>query len=484
MAALMRSDALSRGDVEAALQQVTEVATQVLRVKRASVWTLAPDKSGIECLNLFQADTATHQKGSVIAARDVPRYFAALQGALSIAAHDARTDDRTSEFTDSYLVPNGITSMLDAPVLVRGELVGIVCHEHVGSPRRWHFWEELIAATLADFVAMVLGASEHVAQARELEAHRAHLEDLVARRTSQLERAEVHLRQIFEAAPVALCLTRVKDQVVLDANPRAAALFERPLAELAGTTTLEFWVDTADRDKLFELVRERGFVEGFTTRLKTARGKEFWAEISLRALSVEGEPCLMVGVRDISQQKELEARLRELATTDGLTGIYNRRHFYDLGRAEVARSDRYDGDLSAVMIDVDYFKALNDTHGHAVGDEALRLLADVARHALRRVDVLARYGGEEFVVLLPETSADAARVVVERLRGAVEAMPIPTPEGDVKMTVSAGVVTRKRDESLDAMLRRADEALYRAKHSGRNRVVVDSAVSEPPVSAR
>jgi len=473
MAALMRSDALSRGDVEAALQQVTEVACQVLRVKRASVWAMAPDKASIECLNLLHADTMTHEKGAVIAAKDVPRYFGALQGALSIAAHDARTDERTSEFAQSYLIPNGITSMLDAPILVRGELVGIVCHEHVGPARRWHFWEELLAATLADFVAMVLGASEHVAQTQELARHRAHLEELVAKRTSELEHAEVHLRRIFEAAPVALFLTRVSDQAVIDANPRAAALFERPLDELAGTKTLDFWVDLAERDKLMALVRERGFVEGFTARLRTATGKELWGELSLRALLVDGEPCLMAGVRDISEQKALEERLRELATIDGLTNIYNRRHFYELGRTEVARADRYEGDLSAAMIDVDHFKELNDTHGHAVGDEALRLLAGVARSELRRVDVLARYGGEEFVVLLPETSVEAATLVVERLRAAVEAMSVPTPEGEVKMTVSAGVIARRPDESLEAMLRRADEALYRAKASGRNRVIVD-----------
>ncbi len=469
----MRSDAVSRGDVEAALQQITEVASQVLRVKRASVWVMAADKASIECLNLLHADTMTHEKGAVIAAKDVPRYFGALQGALSIAAHDARTDERTNEFTDSYLIPNGITSMLDAPVLLRGELVGIVCHEHVGPARRWHFWEELLAATLADCVAMVLGASEHVAQTHELARHRAHLEELVAKRTSELERAEVHLRQIFEAAPVALFLTRVKDQAVIDANPRAAALFERSLDELAGIKTVDFWVDLAEREKLMLLVRQRGIVEGFNARLRTATGKEFWAELSLRALLVDGEPCLMAGVRDISEQKALEERLRELATTDGLTGIYNRRHFYEIGHAEVARANRYEGDLSAAMIDVDHFKALNDSHGHAVGDEALRQLAAVARRELRRVDVLARYGGEEFVVLLPQTSAEAARVVLERLRAAVETMPIATPEGEVKMTVSAGVIARRPDESLEAMLRRADDALYRAKAGGRNRVIVD-----------
>jgi diguanylate cyclase (GGDEF)-like protein/PAS domain S-box-containing protein len=471
MAALMRSDALSRGDVEAALRQVTEVAAQVLRVRRASVWVLAPDRAGIECLNLLQADTGKHEKGAFIAQKDVPRYFAALQEALCIAAHDARTDERTSEFAEGYLVPNGITSMLDAPVLLRGELVGIVCHEHVGPARRWHFWEELLAATLADFVAMVLGASEHVAQAGELAQYRVHLEQLVAERTAQLESAQQQLRAIFEAAPVALVLSRARDHAILDANPRAAALFERPLAELPSSTTLEFWVDLAERDELLRRVGELGFVEGFTTRLRTGTGKELWAEVSLRVLSVLGETCFIAGVRDVSDQKALEERLRELATTDGLTGITNRRQFYELGQAEVARAERYGKGLSAAMIDVDHFKDLNDRHGHAVGDEALRTLASVARREVRKVDVLARYGGEEFAILFPETAVDAAAIVVERLRAAVEAAGVPTPSGDVKMTVSAGVVAWHPDERLEYTLRRADEALYEAKGGGRNRVV-------------
>jgi diguanylate cyclase (GGDEF)-like protein/PAS domain S-box-containing protein len=471
MAALMRSDAISRGDVEVALEQVTEVAAQVLRVKRASVWVLPPEKDRITCVNLFDAERGKHEKGGVIEASEVPKYFTALRSALCIAAHDARTDDRTREFAEGYLVPHGITSMLDAPVLLRGDLVGIVCHEHVGPARKWHFWEELLAATLADFVATVLGASEHIAQSRELFAYRTHLEELVAQRTAQVERAEQRLRGIFEAAPVALVLSRARDHAVVDANPRAAALFERSLSELGKTNTLEFWVDTAERDEVVAMLREKGLVEGRRVRLRRASGQEFWAELSLRAVEVDGEPCFIAGVRDVSDQKALEERLLELATIDGLTGVYNRRHFYELGATELARAARYQKGLAAAMLDVDHFKALNDEHGHAVGDEALRMLAAVAHRELRRVDILARYGGEEFVVLLPETNLEAAAMVVERLRAAVAAEPVGGTPAPVHMTVSAGVVAWTAGESLEEMLRRADAALYKAKAAGRDRVV-------------
>ncbi len=473
LAALMRSEALTRGDLDAALEQVTEVASQTLRVARASVWILRADGSAIECANLFEAEGARHSKGTVIAAIDAPAYFDALREARSIAANDARTDPRTKEFTAGYLEPLGITSMLDAPVLLRGELVGIVCQEHIGPARKWHFWEELIAATLADFVAMVLGAMEHAAQAKELADHRAHLEELVAERTERLQRAEHHLRLLFEASPVAVVLARSRDHAVLDANPKAAALFELGEAEIRRMTTTDFWVNVADRAELQRALAEGGVVEGFTARLRTATRRELWGEISARSVAVDGEECVLVGVHDVTSRIEIEEQLRKLATTDGLTGVFNRRHFFELAEAEVRRCERYGQPMALAMIDVDHFKRLNDRHGHAAGDDALRALARVSAAQIRNVDVLARYGGEEFVVLLPETSLEGAVLVVERLRARVAAEVLKTPSGPDSMTVSIGVVERWQGEALDETLRRADASLYLAKAQGRDRVVAD-----------
>ena len=309
----------------------------------------------------------------------------------------------------------GLTPGLDAPVLLRGELVGIMCHEHVGPPRRWEFWEELLASTLADFVAMVLGASEHVAQMTELATYRAHLEELVQERTKQPEHAEQRLRHIFETAPVALVLTRAGDGLVVDANQRAAAVFETSLEKLEGSRAFDFWVDPEERARVLRTVEERGFVEAEAVRLRTAEDRELWGELSLRSMLLDGEACLLVGVRDVSEQKALEERLRELATTDGLTGIHNRRHFFELAEAEVSRAERYGAGLSAAMIDVDHFKILNDEHGHAVGDDALRALSAVLRRVLRRVDVVARYGGGEVVGPLP------------RGEGSPPGPPVPRP---------------------------------------------------------
>jgi diguanylate cyclase (GGDEF)-like protein len=164
--------------------------------------------------------------------------------------------------------------------------------------------------------------------------------------------------------------------------------------------------------------------------------------------------------------------LEDLATTDGLTRLYNRRHFMERAESEFERSLRYRRELSVFLIDADHFKAINDSHGHDAGDRALRLLAGACRQGLRQLDVIARYGGEELVVLLPETSAAVAYETAERLRRSIEQLQIPVSEGEVRLTVSIGVATAGPDtETVAALINQADRALYEAKRGGRNRVV-------------
>ena len=164
--------------------------------------------------------------------------------------------------------------------------------------------------------------------------------------------------------------------------------------------------------------------------------------------------------------------LEDLATTDGLTRLYNRRHFMERAESEFLRSQRYKRELSVFLIDADHFKLINDEHGHEGGDRALRMLAEACRQGLRQLDVIGRYGGEELVVLLPETSAALAFEAAERLRHSVEQLQIQGVEGQIRLTVSIGVATAgDHTESVAALINMADRALYEAKRNGRNRVV-------------
>jgi diguanylate cyclase (GGDEF)-like protein/PAS domain S-box-containing protein len=188
----------------------------------------------------------------------------------------------------------------------------------------------------------------------------------------------------------------------------------------------------------------------------------------------------MADIQDLKvieeQLKAAMADMEHLASTDYLTRLPNRRFFFNQATAEFARSKRYGHPLSAIMMDVDHFKQVNDLLGHAAGDAALLQIAEIIQECVRESDVVARYGGEEFAILLPETDLGGALAMAERLRSGVESSPLDIEDGNPhRITVSLGVAAMNRENDftvLDKLLQKADEALYQAKNSGRNRVVI------------
>jgi len=169
----------------------------------------------------------------------------------------------------------------------------------------------------------------------------------------------------------------------------------------------------------------------------------------------------------------LHREMSQLAHTDGLTGLYNFRHFQEKLRAEVARAGRYGKPLSLIMFDIDDFKAFNDAHGHPCGDQALMIVTDILREALRECDLLFRYGGEEFMAILPETGLHAALTAAERAREAIAGQSADRlgPIGLGVLTASVGVASFPRDaRGPDELLRVVDGLLYQSKRGGKNRV--------------
>jgi diguanylate cyclase (GGDEF)-like protein/PAS domain S-box-containing protein len=181
-------------------------------------------------------------------------------------------------------------------------------------------------------------------------------------------------------------------------------------------------------------------------------------------------------LHNITAHKRMEQELRYLAATDALTGLANRRHFIDQMRLALARHHRHDTPTALLMLDLDWFKRVNDQYGHAVGDEVLRNFADVVQASLRNIDLLGRLGGEEFAILLPDTEAAGAYEFAERVRQRAASQPVQTLAGEVTVTLSIGVTSFvSQDKNTDVILARADRALYRAKESGRNRVELEPA---------
>ena len=173
---------------------------------------------------------------------------------------------------------------------------------------------------------------------------------------------------------------------------------------------------------------------------------------------------------DITAWKLAELELRKQAITDPLTGIYNRRHFFTLAEASFQQARRYHNPLSILMIDLDHFKNVNDTYGHAAGDQVLQAFAGHLMKTMRTADICGRYGGEEFVILMPETSCGSAALSADRIREWISEHPIIVDHHHINLTVSIGVAELDIaiDHQVDTLINRADEALYNAKRQGRN----------------
>lgn len=178
---------------------------------------------------------------------------------------------------------------------------------------------------------------------------------------------------------------------------------------------------------------------------------------------------LLARVRTALREKERQDLLEKWATTDPLTGLMNRRHFFELADRELEQTRRSSRPLSFIMLDIDHFKQVNDNYGHLVGDAALIQLAELLKNQLRKVDFCGRYGGEEFVLCLPDTHTQGALEVAERIRKDVLTLEIDSLQNKtISMSISLGIAENKQDKGVEDILKRADKALYEAKDAGRN----------------
>jgi len=200
-------------------------------------------------------------------------------------------------------------------------------------------------------------------------------------------------------------------------------------------------------------------------------GETFWFRVDFIPLQEENEVPYgqMILLHDITDRKMAENKLQILATTDELTGLWNRRHFMQAAKMELNRAKRYEDTFSVIMLDIDHFKKINDTMGHSTGDKALQYLASLVKNRVRNIDILGRLGGEEFCLLLPGTNLESAYCLAEDLRQTVMNVPLLYEGRSVQFTISLGVSEYSQDiEFIDDMLKTADAAMYRAKAQGRN----------------
>jgi diguanylate cyclase (GGDEF)-like protein/PAS domain S-box-containing protein len=313
----------------------------------------------------------------------------------------------------------------------------------------------------------IVDRTQHLLNTRidEVEAARTAL----AARTQELELSEERFRQLADAAFETIII-HCNGRIV-DCNEAAVGLYGLSKAELIGRQVTDLVATPPPKEEDdWTLHATEKAIEGIHFR----GTDKVPVEVRSRNIELKGGMALVTAVRDITAHKQIEAYLKNLANSDVLTGVGNRRYFLEEGKREYSRAKRYAQPLSLVMMDIDKFKNINDTYGHDVGDIALKALATICVGTLRASDLFARLGGEEFAAILPSTAIENAVLLAERLRGCVEAMVTPSAKGDIRYTISIGVtqMTGSAGEDIETMLNRADKGLYQAKEGGRNRVVV------------
>jgi diguanylate cyclase (GGDEF)-like protein/PAS domain S-box-containing protein len=333
-----------------------------------------------------------------------------------------------------------------------------------------------------------------------LEASREQLEKRVIERTQELDGQncalieEIHRR---EAAEHGIRRERDFTRRVINSLPGIFFLVDEDGQDVLWNTHLET-VTGYDGEELASLslfslfdangrlALQQGLQEALTqghteceATIVARDGRRLPFHIKGERIEMDGSPHVIGMGVDITQRKRLEDELRRLATTDALTGVATRGHFLESAQLEIERTQRYQRPLSVMMLDIDHFKSINDSHGHAAGDMAIRKVVGVLKQLLRGEDLVGRLGGEEFGVLLPETDIARATIVADRIREQIAALHIVNGENRIALTVSIGLTEyRHGDATIDALLLRADMALYDAKRGGRNRTVCHATAEE------
>jgi len=293
--------------------------------------------------------------------------------------------------------------------------------------------------------------------------------------------------RLFDMVPIArdALIERMTDGMmvldmhdrVVDLNPAAQNILGISAQDAIGksaSTVLDHWPELLDRLRdMIEIRHDVTINERITQRHYDVRISPLTAWRGY----LTGR---MIVLHDVTEQVQLFHEVHELATRDSLTGLYNRRHFFELGEAEFLRTRRYRLSVSVLVLDVDCFKQVNDIYGHVAGDGVLRKVANVCRKNLREVDLVGRYGGDEFVILMPETDIAGAEYGAQRLCEKIADEQIQIGSDILSVTVSMGVASINDEYhiKLEKLVDRADKALLAAKERGRNRVVVDGPIVE------
>lgn len=437
---------------------ITEEAAATLNIARASIWMFSETRDSIVSVDLYEKINNCHSEGGQLFKKDCPAYFKALNHGRFVNADNAIADPRTSEFSLDYLKPHGITSLLDSPIIFNGELIGVICLEHIGGVRIWSEEEITYVSSLADLVSHSLQAQKR----RQVE--------------KALFESEQRYRSLVENIPELVYKTDV-DGFILYASKMLETLTGNKPHEVIGKHISNLvYSPTNELDELLSELKHEGYVKNRQLAFLKKDGSKWWGEISAHLTKDDDGNYLSIDgvLRDVSREKLAQEKLAYQAKHDSLTGLINRREFEK--RVNVILNELNtirEPSLSHVMcfLDLDQFKVINDTFGHAAGDQLLSSLGELIQSSTRDVDTVSRLGGDEFGLILYKCSLSQAHRIANQLLELIINHQFYWQNNVFKIGASIGLVQITQDSTdFTELFRQADTACYVAKDNGRNRI--------------
>ena len=430
-----------------AAELITQAACETYDVARASIWHLIGDH--LEPVAMYRRDIDRHELPAPMDASRFPRYLDALHSGRAIDAHNAQRDPRTSELTRAYLKPLGISALLDASIRLGGEVVAVLCLEHIGPARTWQADEIAFAGELADQFAQVMSNQQ---------------------RRDATSALFLFQRAVEQSANAFLLFDR--DGLVQYVNPSFTAITQYGAEEVQGRRISQLPALENLGDLLFDAqtgLAERNSWQGeFRSRRKNL--EPYWGQLSIsKVYNDDGELTHYIGIyEDITQSKLAQQRIERLAYSDNLTGLGNRPYFIRCLEERFARRDSQA--FSLLLVDIDNFKRINDSLGHQTGDKLLANLARRLRNSLGQNTSLARFASNEFAVLLDGAEEQAGLKLAQELLSTLD-KPLFVDNQLISITGSVGLACAPRHgDDPHVLMKHAGLALHKAKANGKHQV--------------
>ncbi len=467
--ALVSNSAIRESALETALETVVRTASHTLEAHRVGVWLYDASGARMDCVKLYDRTQDCYLPGVSLEQARYPRYFQALSENRALPVADARTDLRTSELAEGYLIPLNICSLLDSAVRGPSGESGIVCTEQAALPRVWTLDEQSFAASIADFVGELVAAdgrrkAEHALRRSE-ERYRAFIEQSVE---------AIWRIDLGEPVPMSLPPEGLVEHILahgrlVECNAALASMLGYAAnTDINGKRIVELVGESHVR-AMIHLWHEAGYrLQDHQLRVRFRHGEPRWISISMMGIAEAGAWVRVWGVmRDITALREAVAALSHQSRHDALTGLPNRTCFASDVAAAIAEARQLTRRFALFVIDLDHFKEINDTLGHPVGDQMLSMLGPRLMVLLdAQQETIARLGGDEFAVLSRSVQTSAqAEALAQRLLVAIR-QPFAVNGVCLEIGASIGVVFYpEHGTDASTLLRRADIAMYQSKKS-------------------